>query len=134
MQKYNLKARLQIDSDPKRSNEEMKELPMKERDIISAGLKIVGCFLVIQGVFSLVSFLIPVVIDFIRLPELVSALDSAAEMDPAQQRDVVAQARTMSSVAIGVRVFRESIRLIFGLYLCRGGSAIVRLLSKKQDS
>jgi hypothetical protein len=113
---------------------EQRECLMKERDIISAGLKIVGCFLVIQGVLSILSYIIPVAIDLCRLPEMVSALDGAAEMTQEEQSSIADKTRTVASIAIVAHLTRDAFKLLLGIYFCRGGRFVARLLAKKEDS
>ena len=117
MQKYSLKARLQTDSDPKRYEQEERN-HMRERDIISAGAKLIGLFLLLLGLLEFFREGISLIIQLI-----------AADTDdlPEGTWKILS---VVAATKLGVAIFQ----IALGTYLCRGGRLFVELLSKKESS
>jgi hypothetical protein len=88
---------------------------MKESEIIAAGIKLVGLFLLLLGAFALIreimSFLIPLL--------------------NADTRETLAVAWPLGIMTALARMLVSSVQIAFGIYLCRGGKWIVSILTNK---
>ena len=90
---------------------------MNESDILRAGLKVVGCFVVIGAIYSLA----------VILYETFGMLYLKAEYSTEIQRAIECVWKwKLSSIVIDI------LRLILGLYLCTGAKAIVKMLQDKE--
>jgi hypothetical protein len=90
---------------------------MNESDILRAGMKVVGCYVVIAAVYGLAT----------TLYEAIGIIYVKSNYSPDMQHAFEFFWKwKVSSVAIGI------LRLILGLYLCTGAKALVKLLQDKE--
>ena len=89
---------------------------MSESDLLRAGMKVVGCFVVIGALYGLAA----------TLYEAIGLMYAKSQLSPdTQQALTLFWKWRLSSVIIGV------LRLLLGLYLCTGANALVKLLQDK---
>lgn len=90
---------------------------MNESDILRAGMKVVGCSVVIAAVFGLAT----------TLYESIGMIYVTSDYSPdMQQAFNFFWKWKVSAVIIGI------LRLILGLYMCTGAKALVKLLQDKE--
>jgi len=108
---------------------------VNERDIISAGVKIVGLFVLLLGLLGLFRDGIPLVSHYFYVPKYVSAMDSTKDLADGDKQQLSHDIRLLSMIPKASRVSGEIIQILLGIYLCRGGRVFVSLLTgKKEDS
>lgn len=89
---------------------------MSESDLLRAGMKVVGCFVVIGALYGLAA----------TLYEALGLMYAKSQLSPETQQVLTFFWKwKLSSVVIGV------LRLLLGFYLCTGASAFVNMLQEK---
>ena len=107
---------------------------MKERDIVTAGLKIVGFFILVQGAVNLFFDGISFVAQYNCIPEMVSAMIQPMEMSEAETLSMTENVKGISMIPIAGQLIKNVFKIIFGLYLCRDGKLITKLLTRSKES
>jgi flagellar biosynthesis protein FlhB len=88
---------------------------MREHDIISAGVKLVGLFILLLGVFTLVR----------------ESMSILVPLFDADTRETLAVGWMILVISAFGRLIVSVVQIAFGIYLCRGGKRIVSLLTNK---
>jgi hypothetical protein len=65
---------------------------------------------------------------------MVFAMSQTMEMSEAEKLRMAENVKSISMIPIASQLIRNVFKIILGLYLCRGGKLIAKLLTKPKES
>lgn len=102
---------------------------MSKRDLLFVGLRLIGIYLLIFGALDLLLKSATLTYNFQTIQKTLSeAIAKPVESDELV-RSMVSQVR---NVELGGRIIWDLIRILIGLYFCKGGKRVIDFLLGKE--